>query len=429
MNARMPQTIRRITVGIVLAVAGGGLSVVSTTPATAGVVPVTVEVVAEVGPSQGCLDARTAWRAARDRRDTAREKVAVEKGQLRRAVARLERARRSGDRARIRTARAAKVRAADELADARTVLRRRRGVVAQRGNAVSRACNAAPAATARRTGTLLAVLGLAPGGTLGLEQLTGILDTLLPGVSDLLDPALLTSLLDGFNAVDALDPADLSALPGGVFDPAQLEQLLAGTPAADVVALLADQVSSLLNDLVGGSLPVPTSIDPAVVTALFSGAFGDLDASQIGALLRLVALGSGVTDSLDASQVGGLLESLLPGVLAMLDPGQLDAITAAFNAAPLDADLLAALLGGQVDPATVAATLAGLAADGDLGVVISQVLAQLTSFAGGSFVLPDLSDPTALLALVTDVVGVLQDLLGGLLGGNPLCAVLPILCP
>lgn len=147
-------------------------------------------------------------------------------------------------------------------------------------------------------GQLLALLSTATGGGGGfsLGQLTGLLDALVPGLSDQFDPEQLTEMLGAFN-VGGAAPAGLADLLGGQFSPEQLAAVLGGTAAPDLIGEVISQVIAQLATAGGGGLELPGGLD-------------------LDALSDLVGT---VTDLLDTMTGGGILPDLcglfpLPGL-------------------------------------------------------------------------------------------------------------------
>lgn len=298
---------------------------------------------------------------------------------------------------------------------------------------VGYACSA-PNSSARATGTgmkidLIAIASGLTTGSIDLTQLTALLDQLLPGVGDQLEPGKLTALLSGFNS-GALSLDDATILLGSVFTPEELSALLAGTASPDLVLELVEDVIAQLSGLAGG-FPVPGSFDPTDLFETLAGMFGGLDPTQLGGLVDLLlsAVGESGT-TLDPTELTDLLDALIPGLSALLDPADLTAMLGAVNGGSLDAGTLSNLLGGQFSAAELQQVLDGTASTALVGEVLAQVVAQLGTAGGGDLVLPGTLDLSTLQDLVDTITGLVTDLLGGVLGGGGggLCTLLPILC-
>lgn len=141
---------------------------------------------------------------------------------------------------------------------------------------------------ATQLGQLLALVTAAVGGGSGfdLEQLTGLLDTLSPGLSDQLDPADLTAMLGAFNGEISADT--LSNLLGGAFSLEQLTALLGGTGGTALVGELIAQVMAQLGTLGGGAFELPTGLDLEALTALVSTVTDLIDALTGGGVLPVI---------------------------------------------------------------------------------------------------------------------------------------------
>ena len=125
--------------------------------------------------------------------------------------------------------------------------------------------------------------------TLDLEGLTGLLDELVPGVSDQLSASQLNALLAQVNSGSgSLDPTSLANLLGSGFTPTEIEALIAGTAGQ---ALLADVVGQLLPQLAGlggGGFTLPT--DPADILAILSDVSTLLDTLLGGVVCDLLPI-------------------------------------------------------------------------------------------------------------------------------------------
>ncbi|MCX6396738.1 MAG: hypothetical protein NTV23_09660 [Propionibacteriales bacterium] len=148
---------------------------------------------------------------------------------------------------------------------------------------------------ADQLGSLLALVTGALGGggaDLDLGQLTDLIDSLVPGISDQFDPDQLTAMLAGLNGTGP--GADVLAdLLGGQFTPTQLQQILSGTAGDELLGAVVAQVMAQLGTAGGGGLELP----------------GDLDAGSLAALI------STVTDLITSVLGGG---GLLPVVCGLI---------------------------------------------------------------------------------------------------------------
>ncbi len=412
----MQSRLRAASVAAIVAMAGSlALAPAALTTATAS--PVAPE---RPGISAECASAQAALASARTSKAKAHKKVAKARKKLRKAKhthrhARIHKAKKVLKRWRHRyAARSHNV----ELQTAR----------------VGYACSS-PTSTARATGTgqKMDLLVTATGTLTQLidaTQLAALLDRLLPGVGSSLSPTQLTSLLGGFNT-GALSLDDATILLGSVFSPAELQSLLGGSASPELVLALAENIISELSGL-GGGFPVPGSFDPTDLLQTIAGMFGSLDPSQLGGLLNLllVAAGQGGT-SLSPTQLTDLLDALIPGLSSQFDASQLTSMLTAVNGSSLDATTLSNLLGGQFSSAQLQQVLASTSSSDLTGGVLANILAQLATAGGGGLVLPGALDSSAALGLVTDVTGLVSDLLNSTLGGGGgglVCTLLPILC-
>jgi len=278
---------------------------------------------------------------------------------------------------------------------------------------------------------LLALGAGTPTDLIGLSQLTGLLDTLLPGVSGLLSPAQLTSLLGGLNT-GPLSLADATALLGGSFSPSELQSLLSGAASPAVLLELVQHIVGQLNGLTGNALPIPGVTNLTGVLDTIAGVFGALDPSQLGGLvgLLLTAVGKGGT-TLDATQLTSLLDGLVPGLSGLLDPAQLTGLLGGLNGGGFSAATLTNLLGGQFSLTQIQSVLGGTAGADLVGEVLANVVAQLGTLGGGGLSLPGGAiDPSILTGLVTTITTLVTDVVGGLVTtvGGLVCTLLPILC-
>lgn len=138
--------------------------------------------------------------------------------------------------------------------------------------------------SADQLGQLLALLSGATGGgsdlPLNIEQLTDLLDKIVPGGAGAPDPAMLMNLLAGFNsgALDpsSIDPAALAALLGGL-SPDQLTDLLGGAPLDPATALAMFQTFvDMFGGLAGGGFELPGDFDPTNLLDTLGGLLGGL---------------------------------------------------------------------------------------------------------------------------------------------------------
>lgn len=138
-------------------------------------------------------------------------------------------------------------------------------------------------------GQLLALVSAAVGGgsTFDLGQLTGLLDTLVPGLSDQLDPAVLTALLGGLNG-GGLDAGTLANLLGGAFSVEQLTSVLGGTASTALVGEVIAQVMAQLGTLGGGAFELPAGLDLEALTSLVATVTDLLDALTGGGVLPVI---------------------------------------------------------------------------------------------------------------------------------------------
>ena len=411
----------RIASSVTLAALAASLVATPDLLSPASAAPAPAAVAAAATETAQCAAARATWTDAKAAKARAHRAVAAARHELRKA-------RHTGKPARIHKAKKklkrSKHRYAVRSHSARTAYR-----------AMSYAC-AAPTSTTRAdaTGQVLDLLVLAT-GTLGdaidPTQLTTLVEQLLPGVSDVLSTEQLTALLDGFNRQN-LSLEDATALLGGSFSTDQLQDILGGAASPALVTDLAEFLVAQLSEM-GGGLPIAGPFDPSDLLDTIAGMFGDLDPSQLGALLdlALAAVADGSDSPLDLGQLTDLLDSLLPGASDLFTPDQLSSMLAAVNAGHLDPSTLSNLLGGQLSADQIGQLLAGTASAELIGELLTNVLAQLGTADGGPLTLPGSVDPSVLLDLASTIEALVSDLLGGLLGGggdNPVCTILPILC-
>ncbi|MCZ4500577.1 MAG: hypothetical protein JWQ74_3132 [Marmoricola sp.] len=117
-------------------------------------------------------------------------------------------------------------------------------------------------------GLLTSSLG-AGGSSYDLGQLTDLIDSLVPGVSDQFDPAQLTAMLGGLNG-DGLSAATLSNLLGGQFSPAQLATVLDGTAGQALLGSVITQVMAQLATGGAGGLELPAPLSAGSLATLIS---------------------------------------------------------------------------------------------------------------------------------------------------------------
>jgi len=132
------------------------------------------------------------------------------------------------------------------------------------------------AVKAYRTGKTLALLGLANGldlSTIGADQLTALIEDLLPGVTEHLSDGQLTALLNGFNAAGALSPTDVLGLLGGAFTPDQVTAILGGVASPELLTSLLNSLVGQLSGM-GGGLPIPGDLDLSAILATVTGILG-----------------------------------------------------------------------------------------------------------------------------------------------------------
>lgn len=132
------------------------------------------------------------------------------------------------------------------------------------------------AVKAYRTGKQLALLGIANGldvTAINADQLTALIEDLLPGVTEHLTDGQLTALLNGFNAASALSPTDALGLFDGLFSPDQITAILGGLASPELLTSLVDSVVGQLSGI-GGGLPVPGELDVTGILATLTGILG-----------------------------------------------------------------------------------------------------------------------------------------------------------
>ncbi|QIX25419.1 hypothetical protein ncot_01550 [Nocardioides sp. JQ2195] len=280
---------KRLGAAVSLVVLGVGLANVpaSASAAPATVAPVTVaasDVAVQIVDPEGCARATANLPTAKQAVARAKAKVKAK----RRALARAQRA----NRAKHTTRTKARVKEARrELRRAKRVLERRqaklRRVKANKATYCAPVTEpGTPALSADQLGQLLALLTAAANGGSSLpldpEQVTALLEGVIPGGAAALDPAMLADLLAGFGAgaldPSSLDPAVLLALLGsfGDFSPEQLASLLGETPDPAVFGALLQVFVEQFGGLAGGDLDLPEILDPALLTGLFTDVLGDL---------------------------------------------------------------------------------------------------------------------------------------------------------
>lgn len=306
------------------------------------------------------------------------------------------------------------------------------GVVATRSSRMSYAC-AAPTSTARAVGTGkgLALLALADGlpvSLIGVDQLTALLNTLLPGVTSQLSAEQLTALLGGFNAVGGgVDPTDALNVLSGEFSPADIASILAGTASPELLTNLAEELLGELSGLAGGS-DLPGSVDPTDLLNTFAGVFGALNPTQFGDLLVLLTRATGNANStFSMDQLTSLVGGLAPGALDAFSPDQLTTMLGVLNGHVVSESVLSNILGGQFTTQQLSSVMGGTAGSDLTGQVFSQVMAQFATGGDGGLALPSGLDSTQLADLVSTMTSLVTGLLGGgggLLGG--ICGILPL---
>lgn len=376
-----------------------------------------------------CDSARASLTSAQQSRAKAKKKVVKKKKAVKKA-------KKASHKVKVKKAKKA-------LKRAKKRLKRANADVSLRATVVSYAC-ATPsgrivAGSPDSVGQELNLLqGLLGGDALQLlapEQLRSLLEALFPGVTELLDPDELAGLLAGFNAAGLPTPDDLFAMVGGALDRAQLEQLLAGatggTVGGELIAAFAETILSQLSHL-GGGLPLPAGgYDPASLITLISALNGELSPGLLGELIALLkdVLGQGGT--LDEAKLVALLNGMVPGLADHFDTGPLAAMLATANGSVPGAQALDTMLGGFFTPAQLTQVLADPAAVQALtNQVVAAVVGQFVAAGGGDLPIPAQLDPSVLTGLFTQIDSLLEDVLGGILGGGGgvVCTLLPILC-
>ncbi|MCW2753697.1 MAG: hypothetical protein JWQ32_1108 [Marmoricola sp.] len=366
-----------------------------------------------------CQASTTAMQRADHQQATARAAVVAARKALRKA-------RRHHNAAKIRRARRVLTRTSRQYAAAAASARYRQ--------VEARYACASPTSTTAATGAgkKLDVLAVARGvsvGPIDVGQLTTLVNQLLPGVSQHLDPSQLAALLAGFNG-GTPDPTELLGLLSGILSPTQIAGLLTGSASGDVLTGLAGNIIGQLSGL-GGGLPVPDSFDPTQLWNLFSGMFGNLDPSQLGDLLGLLTTATGQGSStFDLGQLTSLIQALVPTASSAFGPADLTTMLGALNGPSPDATSLAALLGGRFGPGDLTQVLAGTASPQLTGDVLANVLAQLETGGTGNLNIPTHLDTSAVTSLISTVTGLITSVLGGGPLGS-LCGIipLPLICP
>jgi len=126
--------------------------------------------------------------------------------------------------------------------------------------------------SADQLGSLLALVtsgvGLS-GDELDLDQLTDLIDSLVPGISEQFDSAQLASMLAGVNG-GGLSPAALANLLGGQFSPAQLLSVINGTAGQALLGNVLAQVMAQLGTAGAGGLELPGPLSTGSITSLIS---------------------------------------------------------------------------------------------------------------------------------------------------------------
>jgi hypothetical protein len=118
------------------------------------------------------------------------------------------------------------------------------------------------AVKAYRAGKQLALLGIANGldlTAINADQLTALLEDVLPGVTGNLSEGQLTALLNGFNAAGTLSPNDVLGIFGDLFSADQVTAILGGVASPEVLTSLLDSLVGQLSGM--GGLPVPDALD------------------------------------------------------------------------------------------------------------------------------------------------------------------------
>jgi hypothetical protein len=267
-----------------------------------------------------------------------------------------------------------------------------------------------PLSPAQLTQLLQVLAGIGDG--VDVEQLTELLTLLFPSQAPTLSGSDLASILAAVNA-DLPVLGELAALAngiGGVLTPEQLQTLIMG---------ILDHLTALTP---GHATPEQIATVLTGVLTTLTGQLGSAGVHAVGELLHLLLAGmsSADLDTLTTTGLGDLLDQLIPGVSAQLDTGQLDTLLTSVQSGTLDPQALTGLLQGTLTPDQISAILDGSGTQTQVTTVLGALLPQLDALAGGGF---DLPDAAALPGVLTNLGGVLDDLVGDLL-----CDTLPILC-
>lgn len=146
------------------------------------------------------------------------------------------------------------------------------------------------ALSADQLGSLLAMVTSALGmgaADLNLEQLTGLIDSLVPGISEQFDAGQLTAMLAGING-GGLSADTLANLLGGQFSPTQLLDVINGTAGQALLGSVIAQVMAQLGTAGGGGLELPGALDLAAITALITTVTDLITAVLGGGILPIV---------------------------------------------------------------------------------------------------------------------------------------------
>jgi hypothetical protein len=151
-------------------------------------------------------------------------------------------------------------------------------------------------------------------------------------------------------------------------------------------------------------------------------------ASGTGLELDLLAIATGAAGKvLDPTQLTALLDALLPGAFDQLSAGQLNALLSGFNAGAPSLDDLTILLGSVFTPDQLQALLGGSADPTVVLALTEHIIGELSGLSGVP--VPGTLDATALQTIVDSVTGLFGGLLdGGTDGGGVFCTLLPLLC-
>lgn len=133
----------------------------------------------------------------------------------------------------------------------------------------------------------LVTTALGGGSALDVDQLTDLLDGLVPGLTDDLDPAALTAILGAVNG-GGLDASTLTNLLGGAFSVGDITSVLGGTAGTALLGEVIAQVMAQLGTLNGGAFEVPAGLDLSTLTALVSTVTDLVDAVTGGGAIPVV---------------------------------------------------------------------------------------------------------------------------------------------